>query len=137
MTDTQIDEAELRILVADDEPMNVMILSKLLKHCGLRCEIARDGVECVEKANLGGFDVILMDINMPKMDGVEATREIARRLAPKGPRVIAVTANATSQQRHECDEAGFAGFISKPVRLDALRAALNMGYRPACKTITQ
>ena len=113
-----------RILVADDEPINVRVLQKLLQHCGLSCEVARDGRECVEKAEAGRYDVVLMDINMPRMDGVEATREIARRLAPHGPKIIAVTANVTGAQRSECSAAGFSGFIPKPVRLDALKAAL-------------
>ena len=115
---------ELRVLVADDEPINVKVLQRLLRLCGLSCEIARDGQECVEKAEAGCYDVVLMDINMPRMDGVAATREIARRLAPTGPKIIAVTANASSAQRQECDAAGFSGFVPKPVRLDELRAVL-------------
>lgn len=113
-----------RILVADDEPINIKVLQKLLKHCGLSCEVAHDGFECIAKAETGHYDVILMDINMPKMDGVTATREIARMLAPEGPKVIAVTANVSNAQRQECDIAGFSGFIPKPVRLDTLKEVL-------------
>lgn len=125
MNDDRSVEASLRILAVDDEPMNVKILQRMLRHCGLSCEIARDGMQAVEMADDGRFDVILMDINMPRMDGVAAAREIAKRLDPHGPRVIAVTANATSIQERECADAGFSGFIPKPVRIDQLRAALS------------
>ena len=113
-----------RVLVVDDEPVNVFVLQRLLRHCGLECEVARDGAEAVEKAVASRCDVILMDISMPVMNGLSAAREIAARLDPNGPAVIAVTANATAEQRRRCAEAGFAGFIPKPVKLDALRAAL-------------
>ena len=113
-----------RVLVVDDEPLNVFVLRRLLRHCGLGCEVAGNGAEAVEMAVATRCDVILMDISMPVMDGVSAAREIAARLGPDGPCVIAVTANATAEQRRLCDEAGFAGFIPKPVRLEALQAAL-------------
>ncbi|GAA6179123.1 MULTISPECIES: response regulator [unclassified Shimia] len=116
--------ANLKVLAVDDEPMNVKILQKMLRHCGLDCEIARDGVEAVEMALNHDYDVILMDINMPRMDGVAAAQEIAKHLNPAGPQVIAVTANATSEMEQECAQAGFSGFIPKPVRLDQLRAVL-------------
>ena len=117
-------EARARVLVVDDEPVNVFVLRRLLRHCGLECEVASNGAEAVERATATRCDVILMDISMPVMDGVSAAREIARRLGPNGPAVVAVTANATSEQRRRCDEAGFAGFIPKPVQMGALQAAL-------------
>ncbi|MGH1415151.1 MAG: response regulator [Pelagimonas sp.] len=124
MSEIQIGDIQPRILVADDEPINVKVLQKLLKHCGLSCEVARDGLECIEKAETGHYDVILMDINMPNMDGVAATKQISQMLAPEGPKVIAVTANVSNAQRAECDGAGFSGFIPKPVRLDTLKEVL-------------
>lgn len=114
-----------RVLVVDDEPVNVFVLQRLLRHCGVECEVARDGAEAVEKAVASRCDVILMDISMPVMDGMTAAREIAARLDPDGPAVIAVTANATAEQRRLCAEAGFAGFIAKPVQLAALKVALD------------
>lgn len=125
MTTTPTSDVHPQILVADDDPINVRVLQKLLRKCGYSCEIARTGRECVEKAEAGHYDIVLMDIHMPQMDGIEATREIARRLAPRGPVVIAVTANASTAQRQACDAAGFSGFIPKPVRLDVLRSALD------------
>lgn len=125
MSDVHKIDTNLRVLTVDDEPMNIKVLQKMLRHCGLSCEIARDGMEAVEMAGDGSYDIILMDINMPRMDGVEAAREIAKRLDPNGPKVIAVTANVTSTMKQECVDAGFVGFIPKPVRLDQLRAALS------------
>ena len=113
-----------RVLVVDDEPVNVFVLQRLLRHCGLECAVARNGAEAVEQATGAPCDVILMDISMPVMDGLTAAREIAARLGPNGPAIIAVTANATVEQRRRCEEAGFAGFIAKPVQLAALKAAL-------------
>ncbi|KIT17707.1 response regulator [Jannaschia aquimarina] len=124
MTQSETSRPHPRILVADDEPINLRILQKLLEHCGLTCEVAHDGLECVQKAEEGQYDVVLMDINMPNLDGVAATREIARKLRPRGPKVIAVTANASAAQKSECDAAGFSGFIPKPVRLSDLKKAL-------------
>ncbi len=115
----------LSILVVDDEAINVAILRRLLGRCGFDCEIARDGAEAVERASAAPCDLVLMDICMPVMDGVAAAGEIGRRLGPLRPAIVAVTANATDEQRRLCDAAGFAGFIPKPVRLDALRAALD------------
>ena len=119
------DDLGARVLVVDDEPVNVFVLSRLLRHCGLECAVARDGAQAVELAVAGPCDVILMDISMPVMDGIQAAREIARRLGREGPAVVAVTANATAEQRRRCEEAGFVGFIPKPVKLAELRAVLD------------
>ena len=116
--------APSRILVVDDDPTNVFVLRRLLRHCGLECEVAANGAEAIEKAVATRCDVILMDISMPVMDGISAAREIAQRLGSEGPAVIAVTANATSKQRHSCDEAGFVDFIAKPVKMGLLQTAL-------------
>jgi CheY-like chemotaxis protein len=120
MTQPDLSALNPRILVADDEPINLKVMQRLLKHCGLNCEVASDGAECVAKAESGDYDVILMDINMPNMDGIDATREISRMLAPGGPKIIAVTASVSNMQKKECDEVGFAGFIPKPVRINTL-----------------
>lgn len=113
-----------RILVVDDEPINVAILRRMLKRCGHDCAVAGSGFEAVERTAAEPCDLVLMDISMPGMDGVTAASEIARRLGPAGPAVIAVTANVTTEQRQACQAAGFVDFVPKPVSLDALRAAL-------------
>ena len=113
-----------RILVADDDPVNLLVLEQMLGLCGQDCDVARDGAECVAKAETGDYEMILMDIHMPKMDGVEAALEIARRMKHTAPKVVAVTANASASQRRECEEAGFTGFVTKPVRLEYLKEVL-------------
>lgn len=113
-----------KFMVVDDHPTNVFILKRLLKHCGVECEVATNGAEAVEKAMFAPCDVILMDISMPIMDGITAAREIAKRLGDEGPAIIAVTANASADQRQKCAEAGFVGFIPKPVNMDQLHSTL-------------
>lgn len=125
MTKPDFSALNPRILVADDEPINLKVMQRLLKHCGINCEVAHDGLECVQKAESGKYDVILMDINMPNMDGIDATREISRLLSPEGPKIIAVTASVSNMQKQECDEVGFSGFIPKPVRIDKLVEVLS------------
>lgn len=115
----------LLILVVDDEPINIMILRRMLERCGHGCATARSGAEAIEQAQAAPCDLVLMDISMPGMDGITAAGEIGRRLGAARPAVIAVTANVTAEQRRACDEAGFVGFVPKPVNLDVLRAALD------------
>lgn len=117
--------ATARVLVVDDEPINVFVLQRLLLRCGLDCVVARDGAQAVEAATAAPCDLVLMDISMPVMDGLTAAREIAGRLGPDAPAIVAVTGNATAEQRRQCREAGFSGFIAKPVRLAELRSALD------------
>ncbi|SPJ23339.1 Aerobic respiration control sensor protein ArcB [Palleronia abyssalis] len=93
------------------------------------CDIAKNGRESIEMAKSGQHDVVLMDIHMPGMDGVEAMRKNVELRPVAPPRVIAVTANVSMEQRRECRDAGFADFVPKPVRLEALKSAL--GLAPA------
>ncbi len=120
----------LRILIAEDHPINRRLALLMLEKLGHRAEVATNGREAVEIWARLGCDVILMDCQMPELDGFEATREIRQRAAaqPAGERVpvriIALTANALTGDRERCLAAGMDGFLSKPVRLEALAAAL-------------
>ncbi|MBO9472191.1 response regulator [Shimia sp. R10_1] len=124
MTKTELAALNPRILVADDEPTNLKIMQRMLKHCGLQCEVAHDGAESIEKAKTGVFDLILMDINMPEIDGIEATQEIMKLLGSDAPKVIAVTASVSNTQKKLCEDAGIVGFVAKPVKLDTLVDAM-------------
>ena len=115
----------LRVLLAEDNPINQKVALRILERMGYRADVAANGLEVLEAVARQAYDVILMDVQMPEMDGLEATREIHRRW-PNGPRprIIAMTANALQGDREICLAAGMDDYIAKPVRTDQLAAAL-------------
>jgi signal transduction histidine kinase len=115
----------LRILLAEDNPINQQVALKLLKSIGLLADLAKNGREAVEAVKHRDYDVILMDIQMPELDGISASRQI-RELLPseRQPRIIALTANATEEDRRACLEAGMNDFATKPIRLGKLMEVL-------------
>ena len=112
-----------RILVADDNAINRKLVKKMLDGLGCRVQLVTNGAECVEASKAGDFDAILMDIQMPEMDGLAATRAI-RELGNEIP-IIALTADAMPDDRARCLAAGMNDYLQKPVRRDALAAALD------------
>jgi len=110
-----------RILLAEDNPINRKLSEFLLSKAGYRWEVASDGKEAVEKfcADPGGFDLILMDIQMPEMDGLGAAREIRNRQWTRIP-IIAVTAENSKEELNKCIDAGMNDYISKPIRREVL-----------------
>ncbi|MBW8876604.1 MAG: response regulator [Acidobacteria bacterium] len=115
----------LRILLAEDHPVNRQVMLGLLEHLGYRADLAANGLEVLAALDRQPYDVILMDVQMPEMDGLEATRRI-RRQPPGGcrPRILAMTAHAMSGDRERCLEVGMDGYLSKPVQIADLAAAL-------------
>jgi len=117
-----------RVLVVEDNPVNLGVSKKMLQRMGLSCETVTDGKSAVTAASETPYDLILMDCQMPIMDGYEATRLIRQRERTKGwPRVpiIAMTANAMAGDREKCIEAGMDDYLSKPVMMDTLRKTLS------------
>lgn len=115
----------LRILVAEDNLVNQKLALRLLQQMGYRADLAANGVEALENVARQTYDVVLMDVQMPEMDGLEAARRITARHAPGDrPRIVAMTANAMHGDRGMCLEAGMDDYIAKPIRVDALIAAL-------------
>lgn len=117
----------LRILVAEDNKVNQMVALRLLEKLGYRGDVAANGLEVLEAVQRQPYDVILMDMQMPEMDGVTATREVIalfQGLKQPRPRIIAMTANAMESDRQLCFEAGMDDYVSKPVRLEELVRAL-------------
>ncbi|WP_454714641.1 MASE1 domain-containing protein [Caulobacter segnis] len=112
-----------RILIVDDHPINLEIGEALLTLVGCQVDVAENGKQAVEKATLGGYDVILMDIHMPQMDGLQATRAIKalRNEAGKVP-IIAMSADALPRQVERCYAAGMVDHIAKPIQREVLYA---------------
>jgi len=116
----------LRILLAEDNVVNQKLAMRLLQQMGYRADLASNGVEAVESVQRQVYDVVLMDVQMPEMDGLEASRRITATAPPgKRPRIVAMTANAMQGDREMCMDAGMDDYVTKPIRVDALVEALN------------
>ena len=116
--------ASLRVLVAEDNAINRQVVGYLLQRLNVEAMMAHDGKEAVDLSAEYPVDLILMDLQMPEMDGLEATRYILQREAIKPPQIVAMTANALPEDRIRCREAGMTGFLPKPMLLDDLRKVL-------------
>ena len=119
----------LRILLAEDNLVNQKLALRLLSQMGYRADVAANGIEVIESLERQPYDVVLMDVQMPEMDGLEATRRIVARW-PDGqrPRIIAMTANAMQGDREACLAAGMDDYITKPVRSDELVRSLQASH---------
>lgn len=121
------------VLIADDNRTNLALIEKMLSKAGLQTELAKDGLEAVEKARLSRFDAILMDVSMPRMSGLDACREI-RTYEKKHDQIpvpiIALTANAFASDQEACLDAGMDAFLSKPVRKKDVLAKLSEQLLP-------
>lgn len=120
-----------RILVADDNEINQVVACKFLQKLGFEVEIARNGREALEAASRTPYDAILMDCEMPEMDGYDATRAIRQREIGQDRHipVIALTGHASADDERVCLEAGMDGVLTKPVTLPALRGILDRVLR--------
>lgn len=115
-----------RALVVDDHPVNQRLMISMLRKLGVETAVAEDGAQAVEMALAQDYDYIFMDLQMPLMDGLEATRRIREGLsAGKRPRIIAMTANVMEGIRTKCQRAGMDDYISKPLKLEAVKAVLS------------
>ncbi|HEX2090006.1 MAG TPA: PAS domain S-box protein [Actinomycetota bacterium] len=126
----------LRVLVAEDNAVNQQLAVLLLQKLGYRADLAGDGTEVLEALERQPYDVVLMDVQMPEMDGMEATRRIHQRWpAERRPYIIAVTANAMEGDREACLAAGMDDYLSKPIREEELSAALTRSPQKYSKPV--
>ena len=115
----------LRILLVEDNLVNQKVALLLLQRMGYRADVANNGLQALETLRRQSYDVVLMDMQMPEMDGLTATRHICQEWQKDArPRIIAMTANAMQGDREECLKAGMDDYVSKPIRVEALIQAL-------------
>jgi CheY-like chemotaxis protein len=120
----------LRILLAEDNVVNQKLALRLLSQMGYRADLASNGIEAIESVERQTYDVVLMDVQMPEMDGLEASKRItARWAADMRPRIIAMTANAMAGDRELCMAAGMDDYVTKPIRVEALVQALYQAHQ--------
>jgi CheY-like chemotaxis protein len=115
----------LRILLAEDNAVNQKVALLLLGRLGYRADVAWNGLEALQALEHQTYDVVLMDVQMPELDGLDATRRICERW-PTGrrPRIVAMTANAMEEDREACFAAGMDDYVAKPIKPDELARAL-------------
>ncbi|HEY2658759.1 MAG TPA: response regulator [Caulobacteraceae bacterium] len=127
-----VERPSLRILAAEDNEINQAVLKAILQPLGLEPLIVENGAEAVEAWQTQRFDIVLMDVQMPVLDGLDATREIRRREVELGlaaTPIIALTSNVLQHQVAECLDAGMDGHLAKPIQIDKLFATLLAAYK--------
>jgi CheY-like chemotaxis protein len=121
----QVRPSFLRILLAEDNPMNQKVALRLLERLGYTATVVWNGLEALEALAQQPFDVVLMDVQMPELDGLDATRRICERWPEEArPHIIAMTANALPEDREACFAAGMNDYVAKPIRAEELARAL-------------
>jgi PAS domain S-box-containing protein len=130
VTDGKRARSALRILLAEDNAMNQKVALRLLETLGYRADVAMNGLEAIAALERRPYDVVLMDVQMPELDGLDATRRIVAEWPEETrPHIIAMTANALPEDREACFAAGMNDYVAKPIRSEELAAALKRAKR--------
>jgi CheY-like chemotaxis protein len=114
----------LRVLVAEDNAVNQLLVRRMFEKIGIRIDLAGNGREAVQMATEFEYDIIFMDCSMPELDGYEATAILREQSRERRIPIVAITANAMSEDRARCLEAGMDDHLTKPVRIEDIRTAL-------------
>jgi CheY-like chemotaxis protein/nitrogen-specific signal transduction histidine kinase len=129
-----IEERPLNILVADDLAVNQIVAISIIEALGHKCAVANSGLEAIEAIRKERYDILFMDMEMPELDGLEATkqiRELECRIGCYTP-IIAMTAHAFAEARQKCLDAGMDDYVAKPIQFEAVRAAIDRVRHGAC-----
>ncbi|MFK7914996.1 MAG: ATP-binding protein [Pseudomonadales bacterium] len=126
-TQVEVDISALResVLLVEDNKVNQAVATKMLQRLGIEADLAENGRQAIERLQHKHYAVVFMDMQMPEIDGIEATRLIRVMDDLPQPHIIAMTANALEADRQQCLDAGMDGFIAKPIRLDDIRSSLH------------
>ncbi|MEO0468699.1 MAG: PAS domain-containing protein [Bacteroidota bacterium] len=122
--EVELDLSDFHILLVEDNPINQKVAKRILKKFRANVEIANNGLEALEFVQLRQFDLVLMDMQMPEMDGLDATRAIRKLEGMWQPPILAMTANASEEDRQACLASGMDDFLTKPIKLEVLRKNL-------------
>ena len=114
----------LKILLTEDNMINQKVATRILDRMGYRADVAANGLESIDCLRRQNYDVVLMDVQMPVMDGLEASRRIRQSDDLNNLYIIAMTANAMAGDREKCIDAGMNDYVTKPIRIEQLQAAL-------------
>ena len=120
----EIQMSSLRILLAEDNVSSQKVAKQILKRLGYKADVVANGIEALQALQRQPYDLVLMDLKMPEMDGLQATRIIRQKWPDNGPKIIAVTAYALHGDKEKCIEAGMDDYISKPIKLNELAEML-------------
>lgn len=124
---------DLKILIADDDKINQRLATITLSQLGLKCDIASNGEEAVEKHKINKYDFIFMDMHMPVLGGIDATRKIRayeKQIDLKNQvYIVALTASELSEKKEECFEAGMNEFLEKPLQKKILQGIINHSFK--------
>ena len=123
-TPQPVDYRQRRVLLVEDNVVNQQVALKMLERCCINAELAADGEEAVAMIQAQSYDIVFMDMQMPRLDGVGATQQIRTNPRIHQPLIIAMTANAMAEDRDRCFSVGMDDFLPKPVRLKELEQAL-------------
>jgi len=123
------EEIPLNVLVAEDNAVNQKVALRFLEKMGYQADAVGNGLEALNALKTHNYDLVFMDLQMPEMDGLEASRRIRRDLPPdRQPKIIALTANAMQGDREICLDAGMDDYISKPVKMHEIVAAIRRQF---------